>query len=89
MTDAPDPGLTDEALRRNLFDQNVEQYTRIESKHDGEHVAADRHCIRLGVEPNDAARCPICRESGATLLDPDYAPIDQVRAALELGGVDA
>ncbi|MDV6267053.1 hypothetical protein [Rhodococcus globerulus] len=85
---APDPGLTDEALRRCLFDQNVEQHARIEAKHDGEHVAADRHCVWLDMEPDDAARCPICRESSATLLDPDYAPMEQVRAALELGGVD-
>lgn len=73
--------------RKRLFDQNLAQYVGIEAKHDGEHNPRDRWCIVLGQEPVDTARCPICREAATVLLDPDYAPLGQVRAALELGGV--
>ncbi|WP_418345292.1 hypothetical protein [Rhodococcus pyridinivorans] len=75
--------------RKRLFDQNVEIYAAIEAKHDGEHNPKDRQCITLGAEPVESARCRICREAGTVLLDPEYAPLEQVRAALELGGLIA
>ena len=73
--------------RKRLFDQNVELYGRIVAKHDGEHDPRDRWCITLDAAQVDDARCPICREAATVLLNPEYAPLEQVRAALELGGV--
>ncbi|NKT31599.1 hypothetical protein GS810_01680 [Rhodococcus hoagii] len=73
--------------RKQLFDQNVELYALIEAKHDGEHNPKDQICIVIA-EPVEGAHCPICREASATLLNPEYAPLEQVLAALELGGLE-
>lgn len=82
-----DSGDRHHPARKRLFDQNAAHFAAIEAKHDGEHDPRDRWCITLGAEPVDDARCPICREAATTLLNPEYAPMEQVMAALELGGV--